>query len=166
MRLRGYGALTSRSIAAEAGVKQQLIYYYFDSVDELVLIAFQRRMARGLERLRIDVLSERPVHALWDDFSNAMDARLTFEYMALANHHTGIREEVARFMEESRQIQIEAVRREYDKKGIDDKLMPPEALVFLISSVSMVLNREAETGVTAAHMEMRATIRRMLKRFE
>lgn len=166
LQLRGYGAITSRSIADEAGVKQQLIYYYFDSVDELMLAAFQRRTARGIERLKKDVVAERPIHALWEDFSNAMDARLTFEYMALANHHVGIREEVTRFLEESRRIQIEVVKQAYQRGNVDEKDLPPEALVFLISSIAMVLNREAGIGVTSTHKEVRSMVRRFLKKFE
>ena len=35
MRDEGYAAATSRRVAAEAGVKQALVYYYFPTMDDL-----------------------------------------------------------------------------------------------------------------------------------
>ena len=61
LRNEGYGAATSRRIAAEAGVKQQLVYYYFRTMDELLLATFKRRTERALERLADDVASDKPI---------------------------------------------------------------------------------------------------------
>lgn len=71
---RGYGAITSRSVASEAGVKHQLVYYYFKDIDDLLLAEFKRRMDRGIERLRQDASAEHPVRAVFEDFSHAIDA--------------------------------------------------------------------------------------------
>lgn len=162
----GYGAITSRSIAEAAGVKQQLVYYYFKDIDELLLAAFKRRIARGLVRLREDIASSRPLRAIWNDLSNAVDARLTFEYMALANHHAGIREEVANFMVEMRQLQIDCVRDAYAKKGIASGMVSPEAIVFLVGAVSIFMARETQTGVSITHPEMNALIENFLQQFD
>lgn len=166
LQTRGYGAITSRSVAEAAGVRQQLIYYYFQTVDEMLLVAFKRRTARGIERLKQDVASEQPIRALWDDFNNAFDARLTFEYMALANHHDGIREEVAKFMHESRVLQIEQIRKAYSERDIDPDAIPPEAVVFLISAISMLMVREAQTGVSITHKEVHDMVERFLRQFD
>jgi AcrR family transcriptional regulator len=39
MREEGYGALTSRHVAARAGLNQQTVYYYFETMDGLLLAA-------------------------------------------------------------------------------------------------------------------------------
>ncbi|MBW8755687.1 MAG: helix-turn-helix transcriptional regulator, partial [Sphingomonadales bacterium] len=90
LRNEGYGAATSRRIAAEAGVKQQLVYYYFRTMDELLLATFKRRTERALARLAEDVAADRPVQALWKNLSAMVDGKLVFEFVALANHHEGI----------------------------------------------------------------------------
>lgn len=166
LQARGYGAITSRSIASEAGVKHQLVYYYFKDIDDLLLAAFKRRMDRGIERLKQDALAERPVRAVFEDFSHAIDAWLDFEYMALANHHDGVRHEIVRFMTEARVIHVEIIERVYRAKGIDPTIIPPAALAFLITHTSMALVREAGTGFTAGHEEIREMIDRFFKTLE
>jgi AcrR family transcriptional regulator len=93
MRAEGYGAITSRRVAEEAGIRQGLVYYYYETMDEVLLACFQRRTAQALARYESEVRSERPVHAIWEDLTNTIDARLVFEFVALANHHDGIRAE-------------------------------------------------------------------------
>ncbi len=47
----GYAAVTSRRVAAQAGLKPQLVHYYFRTMDDLFLAAYRRRAEQGLERL-------------------------------------------------------------------------------------------------------------------
>ena len=61
MRTDGYGALTARSVAQAAGLKHQLVYYYFQTMDDLLLATFKRRTAQVLARYEQEVLAERPV---------------------------------------------------------------------------------------------------------
>lgn len=166
LQTRGYGAITSRSIAEEAGVKHQLVYYYYKDIDELLLAAFKRRMDRGIERLKEDARSDRPVRAIFEDFYNSIDAWLDFEYMALANQHDGVRQEIVRFQTEARAIQVGIIERAYAQKQFDPALIPPPALAFLITHVSMALVREKGTGFTDGHAEIRETVDRFFKRLE
>lgn len=166
LQTQGYGAITSRSVAEEAGVKHQLVYYYFQNIDDLLLAAFKRRMDRGLERLKEDARSQKPIRAVWEDFNDAIDAWLDFEYMALANHHDGVRQEIVRFQTEARAIQVEIIERVYREKGMEASFLPPEALAFLVTHVSMALVREEGTGFTLGHDEIRNTVDRFLKTLE
>ena len=50
MIAEGYAAVTSRRVAAEAGLKPQLVHYYFATMDDLFLAVFRRRAEVGLER--------------------------------------------------------------------------------------------------------------------
>jgi AcrR family transcriptional regulator len=166
LQASGYGAITARSVAQEAGVKHQLVYYYFNDVDDLLLAAFKRRMDRGLDRLRQDAVSDRPVRAIWDDFSNAISAWLDFEYMALANHHDGVRQEIVRFQTEARAIQIEAIEKAYGEARAGEPRIPPAALAFLITWTAMALARERGTGFTQGHAEVTALMEQCFLNFE
>ena len=42
----GYGAVTTRRVAAKAGLKPQLVHYYFESMDDLLLYVVRRATAR------------------------------------------------------------------------------------------------------------------------
>lgn len=166
LRNEGYGAASSRRIAEEAGLKQQLVYYYFRSMDELLLATFQRRTARALARLEQDVASDQPVHAIWWTLSNSQDAKLSFEFMALANRHTGIRDEVARFMSQSRKLTAKAITRQSKDKGVDLGPVTPGAAAFLLSTVNVFLGREASNGITEGHKDVRALIEWALSRLD
>jgi len=166
LRNEGYGAASSRRIAEEAGVKQQLVYYYFRTMDDLLLACFQRRTDRALAKLEQDAASEHPVRAIWNTLSNASDGKLSFEFMALANHHDGIRTEVARFVSESRRIEAVAVARMQARSGTNPGPVTPAAAAFLLSAVSLMLGREAATGIDEGHQDVRALLEWALAKFD
>jgi AcrR family transcriptional regulator len=164
LRNEGYGAATSRRIAAEAGVKQQLVYYYFRTMDELLLATFKRRTTRALAKLAEDVAADRPIQALWKSLSSMVDGKLVFEFVALANHHEGIRAEVARYVAESRRLESEAIGRQFREQGIDAGPISPAAAAFVMYAVTLVLRREAATGITEGHDDVLALMDWMLGR--
>lgn len=166
LRGEGYGAASSRRIAEEAGVKQQLVYYYFRTMDELLLACFQRRTARALAQLELDAASEQPARAIWNTLSNASDGKLSFEFMALANHHQGIRAEVTRFVSESRRIEAAAIARHLTERGTGAGPVTPAAAAFLLSAVSLMMGREAATGIDEGHRDMRALLEWALGKFD
>ena len=43
----GYAAVTSRHVAAKAGLKPQLVHYYFRTMEDLFLALFRRRAEQG-----------------------------------------------------------------------------------------------------------------------
>ncbi|MFA7602970.1 MAG: helix-turn-helix domain-containing protein [Novosphingobium sp.] len=156
LRNEGYGAATSRRIAAEAGVKQQLVYYYFRTMDELLLATFKRRTGHALARLAEDVAAERPIQAIWNNLTSHVDGKLVFEFVALANNHEGIRQEVERYIVESRRLETEAIARQFKQRGADTGPVTPRAAAFLMYCISLVLRREAATGITEGHEDVLA----------
>jgi AcrR family transcriptional regulator len=156
LREEGYAAATSRRIAEVAGVKQQLVYYYFRTMDDLLLATFKRRTERALEKLESQLTADRPIEAMWEDFTSRVDARLNFEFMALANRHEGIRREVARYVTLSRRMQAQAIDRQFKERGVDAGPVSPAAAAFVMYCVSLLLGREAATDITEGHEEVRA----------
>lgn len=157
----GYAALTSRRVAEYLGVKQRLVYYYFRTMDDLVQASFRRLSIRELARLRNALASERPLHEVWNICINTSDARLISEFMALANRDKGVREEVITFIEQSRKIQIAALRKAMVRKGTLDQGLSPDVIAILGTSLALALNREASLGVTMGHR----AVMKMIKAF-
>ena len=54
----GYAAVTSRRVAAKAGLKPQLVHYYFRTMDDLFLEVFRRRAEENLARFERAVAAD------------------------------------------------------------------------------------------------------------
>jgi AcrR family transcriptional regulator len=152
LREEGHAALTSRRIAERIGVKQRLVYYYFRTMDDLIVEMFRRSSERDLQRLQETSESALPLRQLWEICFHSHDARLISEYMALANRIPELRAEVIRFIERSRDIQVraltEAIERQPRKAAI-----PAPAIALMATSIGLSLNREEQLGVQSGHEE-------------
>ena len=160
----GYAAVTSRRVAAKAGLKPQLVHYYFRTMDDLFLALFRRGAERNLERHKRALASPQPLRRLWE-FSTA-GTGLIVEFTALANHRKAIRAEIAAYAEWFRRLQVEALSGVLEGYGIDPKTFPPVAVMVLMTAISRILAMERGLGMTAGHAEMFALVERYLARFE
>ena len=151
LRDEGYAALTSRRVADMLGIKQRLVYYYFQTMEDLMLATFKRLSGRELRRIRAAAKSERPLHEVWRICMDTSDARLVSEFMALANRSDGIRAEVIKFVETSRKIQIDVWKKAIAENKIELKLTSPEVIAIIGASVALTLNRESSLGVKCGH---------------
>ena len=61
----GYAAVTSRRVAEKAGLKPQLVHYYFRTMEDLFLAVFRRMAEEGLSVLTTALASPQPLWALW-----------------------------------------------------------------------------------------------------
>src|SRR4029077_9038238 len=91
----GSAAVTPRRGAAEAGLKPQLVHYYFATMDDLYLAVFRRRAEVGLERQPPALASAAPRRGLWEFSLAPAGTALTTELNSLANHRKAIRSEIA-----------------------------------------------------------------------
>lgn len=165
LKEEGYGALTSRRIAERMGIKQRLIYYYFHTMDDLIVHTFRRLAERDLLRLGRTLSSPRPLHELWHFCIHTADARLISEFMALANRIDELRSEVVVFIEESRRIQVSALQEAMTTK-VSSRALTPTAIALFANSLGLLLIREAELGVTTGHIEVAALVGQFLAQVE
>ncbi len=162
----GYAAVTSRRVAERAGLKHQLVHYYFRGMDDLFSAVFSRRAEEGL-RVQAELLeSEQPLWALWRFGTDPTDTRLTMEFAALANHRKALRAQIAYYAERFRDEQRKAVSSVLDRYGIDPEEVPPVVFSVLATSVSRVLVMEQALGMSAGHAETVAFVERYLLRLE
>lgn len=161
LREEGYGALTSRRIAECIGVKQRLIYYYFHTMDDLIVETFRRLAIRDLENLSDAMAKKLSLHEIWEFCIDSTDSRLTSEFIALANRIERLRAEVISYTEKSRQMITEALAEAAAQAGGDAKIAPVAA-AFLTTSAAIALHREAALGTTMGHAEALDVIRKAL----
>src|SRR6516165_7205108 len=96
MREEGYAAVSSRRIAAHAGLKSKLVHYYFKTMDELFLAVYKRIEDEHFRRLTQALAAREPLRAIWQLNMDSTDTRMVLELTALANHRKVLRAEIAR----------------------------------------------------------------------
>jgi TetR/AcrR family transcriptional regulator, regulator of autoinduction and epiphytic fitness len=156
MRDEGYAAASSRRVAAEAGVKQALVYYYFPTMDDLFVEVLRTGGEVALANMRDVLTREDPLRALWSINADPRLTALNTEFMALANHRKAIRAELKAFAERVRDIETAAVTVALRANGVDLDEYPPVAISMLVAQIARSLCNESAVGVTLGHDELRA----------
>ncbi|MCV7197791.1 TetR/AcrR family transcriptional regulator [Mycobacterium angelicum] len=166
----GYAAVTSRRLANKAGLKPQLVHYYFRTMDELFVAVFRRRAEEGLQIQAQALASPQPLWALWRFGTDPAFTRISMEFMALANHRKEMRAEIAyyaeRFREAERQAVTSALQRYGSVLGGDRDDVPPVVWAVLMSSLSRMLVLEQAVGMSAGHAETLELVESYLRRLE
>jgi AcrR family transcriptional regulator len=147
----GYAAVTSRRLAAKAGLKPQLVHYYFRTMDDLFLEVYRRRADEGLARFERAIAADCSLHTLWRLNADPRGAAFNIEFAALANHRKAIRTEIARYAVRSRAAQIEALTAALAADGLAADQLPPVVVHVLMTGLTQVLALEKALGMTAGH---------------
>jgi TetR/AcrR family transcriptional regulator len=164
----GAAAVTSRRVAAEAGLKPQLIHYYFRTMDDLFVAMVRRGAEHNRERQAEALASPRPMQALWEFGHDSAGAAFTLEVSGLAQRRPAIRDEFLAHAEAFRAVDIEAVRKalrgeDEDEGGDRADDVSPEAVAVLLSNLGRMLAFEEAIGLTTGHAELRALVERWLR---
>ncbi len=162
----GYAAVTSRRVASEAGLKPQLVHYYFRTMEELFLELFRRRAEAGLRAQAQALQSPKPLWALWRLGSDPAFARISMEFMALANHRKALRAEIAHYAERFRDEQRRVITAALQRYGVDSQDVPPVVWTVLMASLSRFLVLEKALGMSGGHAETIELVESYLRRLE
>lgn len=162
----GYAAVSTRRVAARAGLKPQLVHYYFQSMDDLLLALVQRATARSREAFTRALASPKPLRALWELSSDPDVTALQIEMMALANHRKAIRNELAVSARRLRRMQVDALSELLARLGVTNDILRPDALIVMIASVSRVIVMEKDLGISTGHKNTLAAVEHLLSKFE
>ena len=165
LREEGHAALTSRRVAERIGVKQRLVYYYFRTMDDLVISLFRRMAERELARLKEAAAQASPLRTLWDISLNSTDSRLIAEFMALANRIEGLKREVIQFIEASREVEVGVLTTAL-QRAPQISNMGPTGLTVTITSLALLLSRERQLGVSSGHQEIMGALGALLDQLE
>jgi TetR/AcrR family transcriptional regulator len=162
----GYAAVTSRRVAAKAGLKPQLVHYYFRTMDDLFLAVFRRRADQNFARFERSVTGPASLRALWDLNADPRGAAFMIEFVALANHRKAIRAEIASYAERWRATQLDALTAALAAAGLDPEQLPPAAALLLMTGLAQVLALEQALGVTAGHDATTTFVERAIRRLD
>jgi len=162
----GYAAVTSRRVAAKAGLKPQLVHYYFRTMDDLFLEVFRRRAEENFARFERAVVADGSLRALWQANADPRGAAFNIEFVALANRRKAIRAEIATYAERWRATQLAALTDALAADGITAEQLPPIAALLLMTGLGQVLALEQALGVTAGHDATLAFIEQAIARIE
>jgi TetR/AcrR family transcriptional regulator len=158
----GYPGVTTRRVAAEAGLNHGLVHYYFGSVENLLVRVLERFTARLTARQR--AMYADPDVPFLEKWRQAMHylvgedveyEKIWLELQALAWNHPELRERVAEVNEEWRGVLTEAFAEPRERYGIE---MPLEALVSLVMTFNEGIILERAQGITTGHRELLAWI--------
>ncbi len=162
----GYAAVTSRRVANKAGVKSQLVHYYFRTMDDLFVEIFRRRAEKDLRRFERALAADPSLHTLWKLTTDPRGTIFAIEFVALANHRKAIRAEIARYAERTRAAQLAALTTAFEANCVSAAQMPATAALLLMTGVSQILALEEQLGVKAGHEETVAYIEDAIARLE
>jgi AcrR family transcriptional regulator len=162
----GYAAVTSRRVAAKAGLKPQLVHYYFRTMDDLFLEVFRRRAEENVARVERAIATDGSLRVLWQLNDDPRGARFNIEFVALANHRKAIRTEIARYAERFRAAQLEAVTTALEAIGVTDNELPPIVALLMMTGLSQVLALEDALGVTTGHDTTRTFVEQTIARLD
>ena len=170
----GYAAVTSRRLAHKAGLKPQLVHYYFRTMEDLFLEVFRRRAEEGLHVQAQALQSPQPLWALWRFGTDPAFTRISMEFMALANHRKELRAEIAYYAERFRDEQRQAVTSALQRYGFDRQQdsqevghdVPPVVWTVLMTSLSRFLVLEQAIGMSGGHAETLELVESYLRRLE
>jgi AcrR family transcriptional regulator len=166
MREEGYAAVSSRRIADRAGLKSQLVHYYFGTMDDLFIALFHRAERQHFERYLQIMSCASPIRELWNLSTDRPGMGLIFEFMALANHREAVRKEIARSTVQTRSMQTAMLTRALEEGGVASAVWSANVLSVLLSGAAQRLMTEESIGVTAAHDETFAFVEKLIGQVE
>jgi AcrR family transcriptional regulator len=162
----GYAAVTSRRVAARAGLKPQLVHYYFRTMDDLFLEVFRRGADENVARAERAIAADGSLKVLWQLNADPRGATFNIEFVALANHRKAIRNEIALYAERFRTAQLEAMAAALSALGMTEDELPPIVALLMMTGLSQVLALEGALGVTAGHDTTRSFVERLIARVD
>lgn len=157
----GYVALTTRRVAAEAGVNHGLIHYYFGSMEELSIQVLERFTALLISRQRAMYAEDAPFIDKWRTAMAYLESdhasgyqKIWLELQAMAWNQPELRGRVAAVNAEWRLVLTEAFTRAADEYGLDIEKFPVAALVSLVMTFNEGIILERLSGIRDGQSEL------------
>jgi AcrR family transcriptional regulator len=166
MREEGYAAVSSRRIAARAGLKSKLVHYYFRNMDELFLAVYKRIEDEHFAQLTKTLASRKPLRALWQLNMDSTNTAMVLELNALASHRKVLRAEIARASERFRSLQAAVFERAIAEAKDRGSPLPPMVRSDMSLALSRLLAMDRVMGVSAGHDETLRCIETYLDHIE
>jgi AcrR family transcriptional regulator len=136
MRDEGYAEVTSRKLARKAGLKPQLVHYYFRTMGDLFAELFRQVTVHHLEMLDEAARSDDPLVRMFELSCDPANAALQMEFLALANHRKEMHALIAEFGRELNEAEAEIIRAAIPAEGLAKAKATPEELATIIQTAA------------------------------
>lgn len=160
------GEVSARRVADKAGLKPQLLYYYFRTMDDLLRAVIQRVNERRQARFEAAMAAPDPLRALWALSTDPSAAILATELNALANRREAIRDEIVEGARQFRRQQTEAMRGLIPPPAEGGIAYTAEGIVMIAAALSRMLVTETALDFTEGHAEALAIVEQVIARLE
>lgn len=164
LREEGYAAVSTRRVAARAGLKPSLVHYYFPTTDDLLVEVSRQGAAESDRMIEAALASDDPLRALWEFFIDTSRTAMALEFMAMANHREAVRNHMAQHSVAMRERQVEILRRILGSRldaldGID-----PAGFSLVLAGIGRAIVMEEGLGVKTGHAEAIAIVEGWLRK--
>jgi AcrR family transcriptional regulator len=162
----GYAAVSSRTVAAAAGIKAPLVHYYFPTIDDLLVALLQRRSVRIVGRMSDALTSDQPLRSWWEVASDTHGTSLFVELMAAANHRPALQAELGGIARDVRRMQMDALERLLPEYGLDAQLLPPPLVAAAMQGLAFSAVQDHAAGYDTHADEAIAAMGRLVEHLE
>jgi len=162
----GYAAVTTRRVAAAAGLKPQLVHYHFKSMDELFLALLRRVAINWLERQDEAAKSDQPLRQMWAILIDARTRALLNEFVALSNHKKVIHCEMAKFASQFRNGQIALIQELFNSHEGNTFGLSARLSALLLHALASEILFEESFGLCNGHDEARDILENLFLKFD
>jgi len=169
----GYGGISTRKLAEEAGLNHGLVHYYFGSMQELLLQVLERFTDRLISRQRAMYASNMPFIDKWREAMRYLEednasgyAKVWYELQALGWNDPDIRKRVAKVDQAWQQVVTEAFDQAMDEYKLDREEFPLRAIVALVATFNVGMHLRMLSGIRTGHRELLDWIESWLENLE
>ena len=162
----GEHGISARLVAARAGLKTQLLYYYFRTMDDLLVAVVQQVNERRLASFEQALASPEPLRAMWAAMSDPAAAGLAAALSSMAHHRPAVRTAVNSAAQQFRALQTKVVGELVPPPTSGELEYSPGGIVMIAAALARMLVNESKLGLTAGHAEAVAIVEQLLTRWE
>lgn len=162
----GYAGVSSRKVSLRAGLKSKILHYYFATMDDLFIAAFQRREDEHFERFAGAAASSTPLRNVWSLSIDAANNKLYLEFNALASHRPKVRDFIARSNARDRISVASALQSVFQQYGIDTEQYPPKMIATAMAGMARVFATDKALGTDEGHSQVLEFVDLLLARIE
>jgi AcrR family transcriptional regulator len=169
----GYSAITTRRLGEEAGVNHGLIHYYFGSMEELLLQAFERFTDRLVKRQRELYAESGPFVDKWrtamaymDEDREAGYPRINAELRGMARNHPGLQERLRGVYEQWWEVLADALEPALRGSQLERAGLTVEAAVAFVFAYTLGTEEQRLVGFARGQDELRLVLDRVVASLE
>jgi AcrR family transcriptional regulator len=160
LQTEGAANFSARRVAEVAGLRPQLVYYYFRTMDDLIVQICEWAGEKSRRRALEAISGKEPLRDLWRVTVEERSAPLTAEVKSLAQKSAIVREATVRMLESYRREVSEQLSARLGMTA--DAATSGMTILMVCDALSHLLSTERALGVDIGHAQLVEGIERWL----